>query len=79
MCSKSIVNNSVIACDESINVRNVALKNVTNGISTNVMSTAPISFHNKKVRHKMDYCILHTFLLVTISSFAIIMQNLGQN
>ena len=35
-------------------------------VSASVMSAAVINFHNKKVRYKMDYYILCTFLLMII-------------
>ena len=41
----------------------------TNTIAANVMSTASINCHSKKVR---DYYILHTVLLVTILLLIII-------
>ena len=37
-----------------------------NTILTNVTSTAPINFDDKKVRYKMVCYILNTFLLVNI-------------
>ena len=50
----SIINNSVIRCDEIIN----AVGNVSTTMSTN--------FYKKKVRYNMDLYILHTVLLVII-------------
>ena len=55
--SKSIVDNSVIACNE-----------ITNATDS-VKSTVLINSDDKKVRYKMDYYIWHTFLLVTILIF----------
>ena len=59
---------------------------MTNNISTNVTSTVSINFDNKKVRHKMDCYIFHTFLLLIILLFIIaiicdndIKQNVEQN
>ena len=50
--------------------------NVTTTVSSNVTSTVPINYDDKKVRwikmNKMDYYILHTFLLVTILLFTIV-------
>ena len=56
---KSAVDNSV-AYDKVISVMN--------RVSTDVMSTVLINFDNKdkKVRYKMDFYILYTFLLVAI-------------
>ena len=45
----SIVGDSVITCDEI----------------TNASETTPESFNDKKATYKIDYCILHTFLVVT--------------
>ena len=45
--------------------------NVTNTISTNVISTVSICSDDKKVRYKMDCYILHTLLLVIIFLFII--------
>ena len=61
---KSAVDNSV-AYDKVISVMN--------RVSTDVTSTVLINFDNKdkKVRYKMDFYILYTFLLVAIQSFVI--------
>ena len=40
--------------------------NVTSIIQTNVLSTVSINSDSKKVRHKMNCYILHTFLLLDI-------------
>ena len=45
---KSIADNSVIACDEIISVMDIVSTKMTNIISTNVVSTASISFHSEK-------------------------------
>ena len=45
---KSIADNSVIACDKIISVLDIVLTKMTNIISTNVVSTASISFHSEK-------------------------------
>ena len=76
---KSIADASVIVCDEILNitgsvptnVTNTIPKNMTNTISANVTSTVLIIFDDKKVRSKMNFYILHTFLLVTILLFLI--------
>ena len=48
---KSIVENSVIICDEIVIVTDSVSTNVTNMISTNVMSTVSINSFAKKVRY----------------------------
>ena len=63
---KSIINDSVTACDKIINVPDSVSTDVTTTISTKVMSTVPVNSDGKKVRDKMDYYIAYTFLLVTI-------------
>ena len=60
---KSIANTSVIECDELITVTDIVSTKKANTIATNVMSTASINCHSKKVR---DCYILHTVLLVII-------------
>ena len=60
---KSIVDNSVIVCDEIINV--------TDSVSTNVMSTVSINADDKKVRYKMNGYVFHMFFLVDILLFMI--------
>ena len=45
-------------CDEIINV--------TDSLLTNIMTTVSITSDDKKVRHEMNYYILHTFFLVVI-------------
>ena len=82
---KSLVHDSVIVCDEIRSATDSTWTNVTNAVATNFTSTISINSDEKKVGYKMDYYILHTFLLVTISLFllllvfAMIMQNIGQN
>ena len=58
---KSIANTSVIECDELVTVTDIVSTKKANTIATNVMSTASINCHSKKVR---DCYILHTVLLV---------------
>ena len=48
---KSIVENSVIICDEIVIVTDSVSTNETNMISTNVMSTVSINSFDKKVRY----------------------------
>ena len=55
----------MIMCDEIINDANSVSRNVP----TNVTSTILTNFHNKKVRYKIDFYVLHTVLLVTILLF----------
>ena len=62
---KIIVGNSVIVCNDIINVVNVKTY-VTNTISTNVTRTVSITSNDKKVRCKMDCYIFRTVLLVII-------------
>ena len=66
---KIIVDTSVTECDEIIAVMDIVSTKKTNTIATNVMSTALINCHNKKVR---DCYILHTVLLAIILLFIII-------
>ena len=54
------IDDSVITCDDIINAADSSSTNVPE----NVMSTASINFHNKKVQCKMDCHILHRVLLV---------------
>ena len=56
---KSIVDTSVIECDEIITVLNIVSTKLTNTIATNVTSTASMNCHSKKVR---DCYILHTLI-----------------
>ena len=53
----------MIKCDEIITVMDIVSTKKTNTTAKNVMSTAPINCHSKKVR---DCYILHTVLLVII-------------
>ena len=56
---KSIVDDSIIVCEEIVNVSISASTNVTNTVLTNVKSIVSIS-------SEMDCYNLHTVLLVTI-------------
>ena len=71
---KCIVDESVIVCDEIVNVKDSASTNVTNTLSTNetnVTSTVPINSDDNIVRYKMNCYILHTFLLMIILLYII--------
>ena len=76
MYLKSIVDSSVIVCDEIISIKDTVSRNAANTISTNVTSTMLIKSDDKKVRYKMGCYVLHSFLLVAILLFLIIMQNI---
>ena len=56
----SIIDNSVIRCDEIINA-----------VSPNVPTTMSTNFQKKKVRYKMNFSILLTVLLVLLLLFII--------
>ena len=60
---KSIADESVITGDVGVSVMDRVSTNVT--IPTNVTRTVSINPDNRKVIYKIDYYILHTFLLVT--------------
>ena len=68
---KSIVDDCVIACDEIINVMDSVSANVRNTKLINATKFFSINSDNKKLRHKVDCFVLHTFLLVTILLFMI--------
>ena len=76
---KSIIDSSVILCDEILNTTDSVSTNVTktistsmlDTISTNVASTVSINSGDKKVRYKIDCYILHTVLLLIILIFII--------
>ena len=53
----------MIECVEIINVMNIVSAKMTNTIATNIVSTASLNCHSKKVR---DCFILHTVLLLII-------------
>ena len=75
---KSIVDDSVIVHDQTINVIDSVSTNVKNNISTNVRNTVSRYSDDTKVRYKMDYYILHLFVLVTILLSIIITINCNQ-
>ena len=56
---KSVANTSVTKCDEIVIVMYIALTKMANTIATNVISTASINCHSKKVR---DCYVLHAVL-----------------
>ena len=60
----SVIGDSEIRCDETINAADSVSTNLMSTASTNVTITASINFHNKKVRYKMDCYILHAVLLL---------------
>ena len=66
---KSIADDSVAVCEKVINAMDSASTNVTN--TTNVKNTVPINCEDKKVRLKLDYYILRTFLLAAMLLFPI--------
>ena len=63
---KSAVDTSVIACNEVISVIDIVSKKKTNTIATNVTRIVSINCYSKKVRYNIDFCILHTALLMII-------------
>ena len=63
---KSIIDDSVIVCDEIISITDNVSTNVTNTTPTNVTNTVSINSYDKKVRHKTNCYILHMFSLATI-------------
>ena len=58
---------------------NTASTIVTNTVSRNLTNTVSINFDDKKVGYEMNYYILHTFLLVVILLFIIVIICKGQN
>ena len=58
-------------CDEIINAKDSSSLNVANTIAINFESPISISSDDKKVRYKINYYILHRFLLVIILLFVI--------
>ena len=61
---KSIDDDSVIVCDEVINVRDNASTNETNAIPTNVKRFFSINSDDKKVTYEQS--LIHTISLVII-------------
>ena len=53
----------MLECVEIINVMNIVSAKMANTIATNIVSTASLNCHSKKVR---DCFILHTVLLLII-------------
>ena len=76
---KRTTDDSVIPCDEIINIMDSVSTDVTNTLSTNetniipanITSTVSINSNDKKARYKMDCYILLTFLLVIILLFIV--------
>ena len=66
---KSVVDTSVTKCDEIVIVMNNLSTKKTNTITKNVISTASINCHSKKVR---DYYILYTVFLITITLLIVV-------
>ena len=60
---KSVIDESIIMCYETINI--------ASNIPTNVTSTVSINSDDEDVRNKMDYYILHTVLLGIMLLFLI--------
>ena len=68
---KSIADDSVIVCDEIINVMNNVSTNVTNTISTNLTNTIPTNVTSTILMNYYEV-YLDMFLLVTILLFMIV-------
>ena len=84
----STIDDSVFMCDEIINafdsVSANMSSNVTCTVPINALNTASTNFNNKKVGFKMNYCSLHTvllllILLLIIAIFVIITQSIVQD
>ena len=58
-------------CDEIIGAPDSASTNVSCTVPMYAKNIVPTNFDDKKVRHKMDCCILHTVLLVVILLFIV--------
>ena len=56
----------MIACNEVISVIDIVSTKKTNAIATNVTRIVSINCYSKKVRYNIDFCILHTALLMII-------------
>ena len=56
-------------CDEVINAKDSSSINVANTIAINFESRISISSDDNRVRYKMNYYILYTFLLVILLLF----------
>ena len=61
---RSIIDDSVVTCNETINAADIVSTNVTSGMSK--------SSYNKKARHKANFYFLVTFVLVIILLFIIV-------
>ena len=72
MCSKSIVENWVIMCDEIITATDIVTTNMTNTVTENMTNTVSIDVTSTVSPNSEMYCyILHTFLLMIILLFII--------
>ena len=56
----------MIACNEVISVIDIVSTKKANTISTNVTRIVSINCYSKKVRNNIDFCILHTALLMIL-------------
>ena len=68
---KSIVDNSVIVCNEIVSITDSVSTNVISSVPANVTSNVSINFDNKKIRYKMNCYNLQMFMLVVILLFLI--------
>ena len=53
-------------CNEVIDAEASVSTNVSSSVPINAANTASLNFEDKKVRYKMNFCILHNVLLVVI-------------
>ena len=63
-CSKIILDDLKIVCDEIKNAADSVSAILTNILRKNVVSSISTNLYEKKVRYKMDCCFLHMILLV---------------
>ena len=68
---KSIVDNSVIVCNEIVSITDIVSTNVISSVPANVTSNVSINSDNKKIRYKMNCYNLQMFMLVVILLFLI--------
>ena len=68
---KSIVDNSVIVCNEIVSITDSVSTNVISSVPANVTSNVSINSDNKKIRYKMNCYNLQMFMLVVILLFLI--------
>ena len=62
---KNIFDDSVIFCNDIINVANIVLTNMTDTTSTNALSTVTINCNNKKVKRKVDCYVLYMHIFTS--------------